>query len=326
MISFLSISLAFFLLLLHYHVMYSAEPAMKILSIVSREAGFACLVAFFLSLTVEWVNRRRHAEAEASLVNRVDAKHQERIDALLKSLEGKHEATSKELLKDVFKTVYERNIDAGIFKVVDDHILKKNLLRKGYKCSITVEPLTAEGDVPGPLPLVKLTFQISYLAVNITDQPIQETILKACVDITPEHEERCRFVRASIDGQDYSSGELEPFLRKDIGNAVWILEIPGPIDKRKEVPVYFEYCKVAPNHNSEVICSTVPMDGLEWDVLLRDGSLDVNSMSLHPENEVRVSAPNRKEFSAWRLNHAILPGQGVVVFWHPKRLSAVVRQ
>lgn len=327
-VSLLTLVLAIALLVGSEHLATSQEPYAKFLAAATREAGFACLIAFFLNISVEAVTRLRHEEMERSLVERMDSKQQERIDSLLKSLDQKYQETSTALLRDVFRTVYERNIDPNVFKVVDNHVLKTDLMRKNFRVSMCIRPIRNEAGVLAP-DLVELHFHIRYDAVNITDGDIEVLVLGAQFDVTPSHEERCKFEKAVVGTKTYSSEELEPFVKRDEANAMWQLAISNTIPARGSIPIELIYRKVGPRNFSEVICTTKQMDGLDVDVLVADADvqdLQVQAVSLHPETETLVSSPTRPEYNAWRISHAILPGQGMVVFWHPKRVKVAQKQ
>ena len=286
---------------------------LEFISFISKESGFAVLVAFFLNLSIEWINRHRHAEQENTLVSLLDSKHQKRMDELLIELSNKYDERTTKLLKDVFQTVYERYIEKGVFKVIDDHVLKKDLMRKNYKVSMTISA------IPEVANLVDLAFHIRFDAVNLTQQEITLPVCGAMIDVTPEHEDKCRFVSAKIGDQTYSEAELMHLVKRDDENAQWILKVDGTILGGGTVPVELVYKKVGPRDYSEVICSIVQMDSMEIDVLLTDDSLRVNAVSLHPEDERCTSPAGRAMFTSWKIDHAILPGQGAIVFWHPKR-------
>jgi len=288
---------------------------LEFIAFIAKESGFAVLVAFFLNLSVEWINRRHHAEQEQSLVSLLDTKHQNRMNELLVELAKKYDERTTKLLKDVFQTVYERYIEKGVFKVIDDHVLKKNLMRKNYKVSMTISPIAEVTNI------VNLEFNIQFDAVNLTQQEITLPVCGTMIDVTPEHEEKCKFVRARIGGRAYDEGELMAMVQRDSEKAQWSLKVTGTIPAHGSVPIELVYKKVGPRDYSEVICSVVQMDSMEIDVLLTDDSLDVNAVSLHPEDERRTSPADRKMFTSWKIDHAILPGQGAIVFWHPKRVK-----
>ncbi len=311
-VSVLILILSLALLWVHHHLGH--REGYEYLSTLAKEAGFAGLVALFLNLSIEWVNRRKHAEQESALVNVLDAKHQERIENLLETLDQKYEETTNGLLKSLFRTVYNRNIDEGVFKIVEDHVLKKDLMRKRYKFSIVIRPLKDQEDTD----LVDLTFDIQFDAVNISNTTYDGPLLGTTIDVTPEHEDECRFLKASIGNVVYEGESLDKLVEKDKDGSTWLLKIAGTVGVGEQVPVTLRYKKVGRRVYTEVICSIVQMDGIEVDVLSMAKSLSFNAVSLHPEDARPTSLP-KPEFMSWRLDHAVLPGQGMVVFWHPTR-------
>ncbi len=304
---------------IHLHIPKGADGQPTYIALFFKEAAFACLVAFFLNVSIEWVNRKRHHLQEEKLVQHLDEKHKERQDELLKSLDERHAQSSHALLKDVFRTVYERNIEPGVFKVVDNHVLRRDVMRKGYQLTLKISPPTDQGTVANSSELVDLTFQIEFEVVNLRQVEIDTLLLGATIDVVPAHDSRCRFVRAEIGGKVFESEVLDGHTTFDEDESLRTLRITGNMKPAESVKVVLIYTKVAPRNYSEVICSTVQMDGLKLDVYLEDESLSVHAISLHPEDAVSTENSVFRRHSSWKIPHAILPGQGAVLFWHPRR-------
>jgi len=351
-ISVVSLILAWSLIQLHHRWEHSVDPDLHLMGLIAKEAGFACLVAFFLNLSIEWINRRRHADHEESLVKIIDQKHQERIELLLSNLRSEHDKllrdlsvdleakhkthttelllnldrkyneTNTKLLKDVFQTVYERYIEPGVFKIIDTHVLKKDVMRKGYKASLTIRQLEGEN----PDSLVVLCFADSYEVVNLTDKIINVPLIGTMIDITPAYEDKCKFVSAIIDGTHFDAAALSKNIVQDDEQALWKLVLMGEIPPRGSVKVSLQYSKVGPKTYSEVICTTVQMDSLEMEIFSHDPQLSVYAVSLHPDDADHLPHPLNPEHTSWKINHAILPGQGIVVFWHPRREPRLIAE
>ncbi|PJJ20088.1 hypothetical protein CLU90_3320 [Janthinobacterium sp. 67] len=343
--------LALPLLCLHHRWEHAADSDLVFLSIVAKEAGFAALVAFMLNLSVEWINRRRHADQEVSLVKLIDEKHQERLAELLRDLRTEHSTqlatlgselekkreaqtvtlladldkkyneTSTKLLKNVFQTVYERYIEPDVFKFIDTHILRRDIMRKGYTSSLTIRPM----EQPNPENFVNLQFANSYKVINLTGNDLEdEAIISTIIDITPGYEDYCKFISASIDGKQIASDLLSESMIRSEEGAYCRLIVRGKVPKDKPVHVEIQYNKVGPRNFSEVICTTVQMDSFTMETVCHDPGLAIFAMSLHPESEVPQFDPINPEIKRWRMEHAIVPGQGIVVFWHPKRESTLL--
>lgn len=297
----------------HVPVGEHGNAALHILGIVLKESGFAVLVAFFLNLSVEWVNRRRHADQEAHLIAAIDAKHEARTNSLVERLNNKYDETSKNLLRNVFQTVYERYIESSVFEQIDKHVLRKDVMRKHYRLAMEISRIPAEPE------LVALKLYISYDIVNLTDRPVENVLLGALIDVDPKHMEKCQFARASIGNKEYGAEELEGYKTVVADGTQWLLQVRGEIAPQQHLHVELEYCKVGPAEYSEAICTTVQMDGLELEVVNIDESLIVDTASLHPEDVIKTSQRGERYKTAWKIPHAILPGQGAIIFWHPAR-------
>lgn len=318
-ISFANLLLFSALFATYLHIPKGADAQPTHLALFLKEAAFACLVAFFLNVSIEWVNRKRHQLQEEKLVRHLDMKHKERQDELLKSLDERHTQSSLALLKDVFRTVYERNIEPGVFKVVDNHVLRRDVMRKNYQLALKISPIADLGESGGTHDLVDLTFQIEFDVVNLRQIAIDSLLLGATIDVLPSHDSRCRFMKAEIGGVIHEGEALDRHTIFDEEESLRTLRITGNLKPAESVKVILIYSKVAPKNYSEVICSTVQMDGLKLDVYLEDDSLAVHAISLHPEDAVATENSVFRRHSSWKIPHAILPGQGAVLFWHPRR-------
>jgi hypothetical protein len=333
------------LLYLHHRWSHSPDSDLVFISEICKEAGFAVLVAVVLNISIEGVNRRRHHDLETSLAQSIDKMHEQRITAVLEQLRGEHDSllkelgeeleakhsvhraslladldtkyneTSTNLLKDVFRTVYERYIEPGVFQVIDNHVLKKEVMRKAFRAELAMRPLG--GDNPDQL--IKLGYSQSYTVVNLTDRKIITDLIGATIDVTPAYEGECRFSYAKIGVKEFSAEEIARSVVKDDQNALWTIRISGELQPREKIDVSLGYSKVAPATYSEVILTTVQMDSLELETICFMDELDVSAVSLHPDDAERMPNSILEESMSWKINHSILPGQGIVVFWHKKR-------
>jgi hypothetical protein len=192
-------------------------------------------------------------------------------------------------------------------------------MRKGYQLTLKISPAALQDDGQ-TVDLVDLTFLIEFEVVNLRQVPIDTLLLGAIIDVVPAHESRCRFVKAEIGGLSHEGEALDRHTSFDEGESLRTLRITGNMKPAESIKVSLTYTKVAPKNYSEVICSTVQMDGLKLDVYLEDDSLAVHAISLHPEDAVASENSVFRRHSSWKIHHAILPGQGAVLFWHPRRV------
>ncbi len=279
----------------------------SLLNFVLKEVGFAGLVAFILNLSIEWVNRKRHAG------------HQE---SLLARLEIKHEQTSAKLLKDVnehlFKTIYERNIDPSVFQQVEEHLLRAKVMRKEFIASFKITRFSKPGDKLAER-YVRIDFCNSYRIFNLTDKPIEVDVAKAIVDVTPNFKEDCYFKRVTLGAEELNRGALkEADCIKEMPNRNFItLHVKRTIPPADSLPVTVEYTKLAPLDYSEIVLTTVPMDGLMLEISDPEETFTTEALSLHPESENLLTPPDQKHLRKWKIDQAILPGQGIVMLWHP---------
>ncbi len=285
-----------------------------------KEIGFACLVALFLNLSVEWVNRRRHIDHERSVVGALDKVYTERQDGLLLAIDQKYKETNSSLLQNVFTTVYMRHVDANVLEVIENHLLKKETLRTDYRAQLKISKLDSAITATLDRPMVKLSLTISYTLRNVTNNKISTVLLPAYIDITPGLEQHCNFSRMRIGSKVYMGAELQKYITTPPGAPALELRFPGEMAPREETQCSVTYEKVAPIDYSEVMVNTVPMDGMTVIVMCLDDSIEVDAISLHPEDAV-ANPENSSDRKEWTID-GILPGQGAMVIWHPKRTPA----
>lgn len=285
---------------------FSKHPDFKenLFTFILKEAGMAGLIALFLNISIEWVARRKHEHQTASLLGQ---------------LESKHEETSRKLLRDVnqqlFKTVYQRDVDPVVFRQVEKHLLNANFMRRDFVVSFKLkrfdDPVTDK-----KTGLVLINYTNDYKLHNLTDRSVKGVVAIAKVDVTPAFREHCKFTRVSIGGVEIPEQELADCVVPVEDRNMIFLKIHREIDANDFVAVRVEYQKLAPDNYSEVIVTTMAMDRLAIDVSDPEECFTIDAVSLHPEDEKRVTPPTQKHLLKWTIEAPILPGQGLVMFWH----------
>ncbi|MBL8277762.1 MAG: hypothetical protein JNL93_13760 [Pelomonas sp.] len=303
----------------HYLSLHFKEYPGPYLALFCKELAFAAVVALFLNLSIEWVNRRRHDDQQAGMLKAIDDAFNARQESLLEEIHKKYKETADALLVDVFATVYKKNFEPRIFKVVEKHILNQNLIREDYRVGIRIDNLPP--DVHSQFPnMVKLTFTISFRLRNTTNKLIKHApVVPAYIDVTPGLEAHCKFISARIDRRNYQGALLDQHITVPEGAPALQLMLAEELEPAGIREVLLRYEKVAPQDYSEVVCCTTQMDGMDISVLCLEPALAVHAVSLHPESEEARVSNKGPEICEWRINHGILPGQGVVVFWYPAR-------
>jgi hypothetical protein len=284
----------------------STSIGKSLFSYIFKDAGIAGLIALFLNISIEWINRKRHTNNQ---------------DYLLAKLEEKHEETSKSLLtsvnKQLFKTVYERNIDPAVFDQVEKHLLRAETMRKDFLASFKVSPFLdpTSGEATN---FVKIEFCNTFRLFNLTDKPIEVVVAKAIVDVTPLYRDSCYFKKVTLGAEIIDKDALaDTHVKVAPGRNLLKLEIKRIVPPDDSLPVEIEYCKLAPVDYSEIVLTTIPMDGLTLEVSDPQEIYTVDAVSLHPEDEILKTPKDQRHLLRWKIEHAILPGQGIVMFWHP---------
>jgi hypothetical protein len=305
------------LLAIHWSIetFATSEISGSLPNFILKELGMAGFIALLLNISIEYINRRREAIQQHELLSELEKKRLETSTQLLGDLEKKHAETSAKLVADVneqlFKTVYQRNVDPAVFKQVEKHLLRSDIMRREFSVSFKLkrflDPTTSE-----PTMFVELTYCNDYRVINLTDNPVTVAVAKATVDVTPVYKDHCKFTRVDLGGEIIEGDKLDALVAKD-GNFMSLV-INRSVPPNDTFPVRVEYRKLAPLDYSEIICTTVPMDNLSLEVNTPDELFTVSALSLHPEDGVLKYS--EKHQSKWKIEQPILPGQGIVMMWH----------
>lgn len=286
------------------HRYLASEYADSFLVLIAKELGMAGLIALILNVSIEWINR---------------AKHFSQQNELLFELEKKHEDTSKRLLNDVnkqlFRTVYQRNIDAEVFAQVEKHLLMAEIMRRDFKASFTIKPFRMNGELTN---LAVVDFCNSFTVQNLTDAPVTAPVVKALIDVKPAYRDQCKFKRIKIGETIFEGAALDEKVQQVAGRNLLTVRVDQVIAANESVPVSVEYQKLEAIDYLEVVVTTIPADKIDLEVVDPESFFTVDAMSLHPEDEVRVTNSEREFLAQWKLDNAIFPGQGILLSWHPK--------
>ena len=261
----------------HIPVINSTQPSL--LALFLKEMGFAGFVAFFLNMSIEWVNRRRHEKFVHSLS------------------------------RDIFKTVYGRNIDKKIIDQIEKNVLKCDTYRKNYLVEVRLEVWR---DKPN---FVKFCFYNSYDVVNIGSEKSKIPIIKAQIDLNDPDADRLEQVK--IDEEIY------PIEKISVSeNGFMTINLESELERNQVKKVCLTYVKHMPIDSSEAIITTFPMDGMRLVVSDPYEKFEIGAISLHPENALADNLnEDRNDYKKWVLDCGVTPGQGMMLFWKPKKVS-----
>jgi hypothetical protein len=257
----------------------NAPPDMYLIFL--KELGFAGIVAFILNISIEWVNRRRH------------------------------EKFTHALNRNIFKTVYGRNIDKKIIDQIEKNILKCDVYRKNYLIEIRLDICKTD---PSKL---KFHFFNSYDAINIGPKKSRIHILKAEIDL--ENPDSDKLEKVEIDGKIQDINKISTQ-----SNGLMHISIEADIEPNHQTRVCVTYVKNLPIQSSEAIITTFPMDGMKLTVSDPNETFEVGAISLHPEDANFENENNsRNDHKKWSLDCGITPGQGMLLHWKPKISTAL---
>jgi hypothetical protein len=321
------IGLVAVLLLAIHWILITYSPkhiADSYISFLFKEAGMAGLIALFLHVSIEWITRRREQLHRSALISSLEEKHQQTSNALLIALDEKHRSTSAKLLDDVnqqlFRTVYKRNIAPAVFEQVEKHLLRSDIMRKDFSAYFEIRPFI-DPQTKASTQFVELYFCNEYVVQNLTDSPIEAEVVRAIVDVTPIYRDQCYLKQITLGEETIDKEALigKGYVQQVENRNLIKAYIKRTIVGNDAMRVRFEYVKLAPIDYSEIVITTLPMDGLVLEVNNPTGSFTIGAVSLHPEDAMLLTPEDRQHLQKWKIDHAILPGQGIALMWHPNK-------
>lgn len=279
------------------------------LAFLAKEVGMAGLIALFLNLSIEWVNRSRHYSQQSLLLEALEQKHRETSEILLNNVN-----------KQLFETIYKRNVDSDVFSQVEEHLLKADTMRREFSAAFTLQPFFYEGR---QTEFVKLRFRNSYKVCNLTKDPVFAPVVRIVLDVTPCFAEHSKFKRIKVGKEILSESDLKGVVRSIPDRDFISIVVEREVPPMGELPIEIEYEKLAPLNYVEIVTTTVAMDGLNIEIIDQSEFFTVDAISLHPVDERRKTPIGNPVSSQWILDKPILPGQGIVLLWHPKNAACI---
>jgi hypothetical protein len=281
---------------------------------LSREASTACLVALFLSFSVEYFNQRHHSK-QAEFVR--------------KQLDDQREKIREQMNQDLFYTIYKRRIPPEILEQLESQLLRADFVRREHRITLIFDRRhTAIGD------RAHIVIQHDYKIYNTTDTP-REYAVGATIQIDPRtqgvlsQEYRFRSIAiTSFRENGQQNGEGIRLNAKSIGAKVSTDLKSLTQTFRQSVMVWpGGYVSASVSHEglypldgADVISCMLPADRLTVTTLVPDEDFEVLVTSMHP-TDAQLIEGDGEDFTrkSWEIACAIFPGQGISYQWFPRR-------
>jgi hypothetical protein len=297
------------------------------------EVGIAIFVSCFIALTFEWLLHQRAEAEHARHLGEADRRHKVHLEQ--EGLQHKiHlEATQKNLFNTLFGFHLNPRLGDEIFQVLkNSSTFNREDCTLRFEFDAPPEPERARyagnKDRGDDLLLVRAT--VSYSLRNTTGTPQRfpiEPYFENCLQLDREAD---RFTAYKIEGCDdrdgcVAAGELNEeqlrakFKPEGIRRKLSLGEIQ--INPRCPAKFHFSYRTLRRTSDSHSWITVVPMDGIRVQAALLDPKLDLefDIEAAHREDLLRLGSRTgpSPRVHEWRIEEAILPYQGVILYWHP---------
>jgi hypothetical protein len=290
--------------------------------LLALEIGIALFVAWFISLTLEWVMRHRSEGLTRHEMSRADAQHKKHLaeqqENLFNALFGFN--VNRKLNDEMFQTLHNAskfNREECMLVFEFDSIPDEERARydKGRKH-------------PNDLLLIRVT--VAYKLQNADSarqrfplRPYFESPLQlgGQADVfTAFRVDGCEAGEGCVSPGELSEQELkEKFAAKGIRRQLTVGEVQ--VNGKCTANVRYTYRTVKRSCDCHSWISVLPMNGLQIQAVIVDPKLNLqfHVESAHREDIPRIGDSKRaaSKVDVWRIENAMLPYQGILLYWYP---------
>lgn len=258
-----------------------------------RELGFGCLIALVLIVFVERSAREEQAH----------------------SVEKQRAAISE----NVFKGVFSLHTPLPIVEAVSSQIFKAKVIREHHKNDYHFTEIAN----PSNQRFLQVDVTADYRLRNIADEEIRVPIrLGFPVPPLELFADRVKVHKISIDGRELTAEEIEAGDKsaEDPPNRIryaWYHPVAG----RAAIHVVANYTLIKERSDNEVWQTLYPGLGMELTANINVQGLEFGVHALHEKKVSKLSGVGNTGTHRWVLNEAVLPHQGMILWWRPENFS-----
>jgi protein-S-isoprenylcysteine O-methyltransferase Ste14 len=277
----------------------------KTLASLSKEVGFALLIAFFISTGIERQARERH----------------ERVEREARESEAEAVSAARaEIARDVFHGVFGLQHDRGYVNTVIEHILQRPVVRENYSVEMTVSRLTkAEMALlkVGPKQFVKVHSVCEYSFLNISTK---EATFDVNFILPVRAGQRLRdFARVNtvrLDGIELPEAEITEAEQEPNGAPTKVYCWPRTLPKDGRISVLVSSTILKELSDNEVWRNMHPtIGGAEFKLRMEVPDMEVGIRNITAAKLIDRYAGLPGGESAWTIDGPILPNESIVLWW-----------
>lgn len=277
----------------------------KTLASLSKEVGFALLIAFFISTGIERQARERHERAERE------------------ARESEAEAVSTaraEIARDVFHGVFGLQHDRGYVNTVIENILQRPIVREHYSVEMTVSALSPEEvDMLGvgaeQFVKVHSICEYSFLNISTTEADFDIGFILP-VRVGPKLRDFARVNTVALDGVSKTELEITSAQQPGEGEPTKEYRWPWKLQKDGRVSVLVSSTILKERSDNEVWRNIHPtIGGAEFKLRMELPDMEVGLRNITAAERIERYSNLPGGESAWTIDGPILPNESVVVWW-----------
>ncbi|MGR9105482.1 MAG: hypothetical protein ACU843_00985 [Gammaproteobacteria bacterium] len=270
-------------------IIFTPKPYIELF----RELGFGCLIALVLIVFVERSSREEQAH----------------------SVEKQRAAISE----NVFKGVFSLHTPASIIESVSNQIFKAKVIREHHKNDYHFTEIANAGSQR----FLQVNVTADYLLRNIADEEIRVPIrLGFPVPPVATFLDRVKVQKISIDGRELTAEEIQEGDQsaEDPPNRIryaWYRQVP----RGGSIHVIANYTLIKERSDNEVWQTLYPGLGMELTANINVQGLEFGVHPLHEREVTKLSGVGNTGTHRWALNEAVLPHQGMILWWRPQNYA-----
>ena len=250
---------------------------------LSKEVGFACIIACIVAVVIERTSRSR--------------------------LEEEFRGYQQQISNDVLYAVMQKQFPSNIWKEIDETILSVDFIRTQFHAAYEFSEVEMSGeDVSRNY--IRVDNDILYVLKNIGARPNGTHV--GIRFRSPENSpETGGLEYIKIDGQEVDA-------KKTVEGVYSVYKTSIQLDPGEEVSISIRYHMVKRRIDYEVWTSMYPTGEARIDLISNIETLAFSAEALqrYPVKAIRTDASGR--FQCWEFQRPILPFQGIMIFWHEK--------
>lgn len=236
-----------------------------------------------------------------------------------------NERQAKLIQTDLFRFLLGHSVDQQLMNELYQGVFQSRFVRRKLEVAYELSPL--EKQAKDEEKYIRVRTQVSFFLKNVTNDPQERTLKAFFVNVCQCDGHKDELVSLVVSDGEERLLEIgrEPFLPLAGSLRSTLKSFPKTVvvQPGREVRMLVVYETVKRYADSVSFHTLDAADGISVRVALSDPELSklaVHADSAHRNDPQLMSfRDDRSRLYEWRLDHYLLPGQGVELHWRPKQ-------